>query len=162
MTSYHLRRKDKAMTSDEILDVIIHKNYLTFAMCRDNEPYLITVNYGFDEKKNCFYFHCARNGKKIDFLKTNNRVWGEIILDKGYIKGECDYNYSSVHFSGRVDFIEKPEEKRHALELMIDQMEDDPSSVKKEKINENSLKKVNIGKIEIIESSGKKCENKKG
>ncbi len=47
------------------------------------DKYLASVSYGFDAAEDCFYFHCAPEGKKIDFLRANPLVWGQVLADDG-------------------------------------------------------------------------------
>ncbi len=153
---YHMRRPEKSINEEEMLSVIKAHNHLTFAICMDNEPYLVTVNYGFDENTRCFYFHCGNKGKKIDFLKNNNKVWGQILDDRGYLTGECNYNYCTVQFKGTAHFVENNEDKFKSLGLMIDQMEEDPEKVKNKMLNINKLNGVTIVRIDIKTMTGKK------
>ncbi len=127
-------------------------------MCKDNTPYLVTLTHGYDPEKHAIYFHCAQEGKKIDILKSNNVVWGQALVDKGYVSGKCDHLYATTQFKGAVTFIKDIGEKRHALTTMINQLEAEPEKVINEQINAESLKKVNIGKIDITHLSGKKSE----
>lgn len=127
-------------------------------MSVNDEPYLATLSHGFDEENYCIYFHCAQEGKKIDILKKNNIVWGQALDDEGYVEGACDHLYATAEFRGRVIFLKEKEEKRHALEVMIHALEPNPTKVIKEQITESSLKRVNIGKIEIEYMSGKKAK----
>lgn len=153
---YHLMRIDRAMTDkNEISRVINEQKFMTVAMCKDNEPYLVTVNYSFDESINSFYFHCAKKGKKSDFIKANPLVWGQVLEDMGYVQGECDHTYRTIQFRGRAELISDMDEKRRALELMIEKLEEDPEKCKREFITRNELEKVAIYRIEIIELSGK-------
>ncbi|MHA1728095.1 MAG: pyridoxamine 5'-phosphate oxidase family protein [Promethearchaeota archaeon] len=157
MRKYNLRRKEKAITDENEIFGILKRNLIfTIAICKENEPYLVTMNYAFDKKNMCFYFHCAYQGKKIDFLRANPTVWGQIIEDKGYIKGKCDYSYISIHFSGHVEFIEDITSKQNILSFMIEQFEENPEPVRKQYINNDSLKTVCVGKIAINELTGKK------
>jgi nitroimidazol reductase NimA-like FMN-containing flavoprotein (pyridoxamine 5'-phosphate oxidase superfamily) len=79
---YHIRRKDKEIIEKEILTKILKKaKYVTIAMVKDGEPYLVSLSHGFDEKKGFIYFHSASEGKKLDYLKANPIVWGQAILD---------------------------------------------------------------------------------
>jgi len=65
-----IRRKEKEIKNkDEMIEILKKTKYLTIAMCQDNIPYLVTLTHGYDIKKNTIYFHCAREGKKIDILK---------------------------------------------------------------------------------------------
>ena len=112
-----LRRKEKAIgNTDEMVAILEHTEYITIAMCLDNAPYLATLSHGYDKSRNCLYFHCAQEGKKVDILKQNNAVWGQAMLDKGYVQGACDHLFATTQFRGRVTFVEEMDEKRHALE----------------------------------------------
>jgi hypothetical protein len=154
-----IRRKEKEITDRNKMSAILQKaEYITVAMCKDNEPYLVTLSHGYDRERNCIYFHCAKEGKKIDILMEHNIVWGQALLDKGYVQDACDHLYATTQFMGRVTFVEKYEEKRHALEVMIKELESDPKKVMNEQLTEKSIKGVQIGRIDIEYMSGKKSE----
>jgi len=64
-----MRRKEKEITDkEEMINILENAEYITIAMSRNNEPYLVTLSHGYDRNQNCIYFHCAKEGKKIDFL----------------------------------------------------------------------------------------------
>lgn len=154
-----IRRKEKEIQEKAEIEAILKQSkYITLAMCSQNEPYLVTLSHGYDTNQNCIYFHCAQDGKKIDILKQNDTVWGQALIDHGYVQGKCDHLYSTVQFHGKVSFISEIEEKRNALLVMIKQLENKPDEVIQEQINESSLKRVNIGRIDIDFLSGKKSK----
>ena len=156
MQPYHLRRAEKAITNqDELRAIIEGQKYMTLAMCKDNIPYLVTMNYGYDAEQQCFYFHSAKKGKKIDFLTANPQVWGQVIEDCGYRDDKCDHAFRSIYFEGVVTFVENVEEKSHALRLMIDHLEPDPEPVKERLVVEKRVKAVNIGKVVVSVMTGK-------
>ena len=156
---HEIRRKDKAITDqNEMKKILQQTKYITIAMCRNNEPYLITLSHGYDPEKNIIYFHCASEGKKIDILNKNNVVWGQALIDKGYVEGKCDHLWATVMFRGTVSFLVDATEKRQALEVMIKQLEQNPEQVMKKQITEKSLKRVNIGRIDIDYMGGKKAD----
>jgi len=160
-SNYHLRRQEKEIRNPEKMKAILAAtDYVTIAMCRDNEPYLVTLNHGYDRERNAIYFHCAAAGKKIDFLAANDRVWGQALVDYGYAEGRCDHSFACVHFQGRVSFVADVAEKRHALETMIRQLENEPEKVLAAKVTEASLAKVKIGRIDVDFLSGKSTEEK--
>lgn len=160
MESYHqLRRKEQEIRdSAELKAILAETRYVTVAMCRNDEPYLVTLSHGYDEKRNAVYFHCAFAGKKIDFLKANNRVWGQAFIDRGYVQGKCDHLFTSVQFSGRVSFVADAAEKRRALAVMIRQLERDPDRVLAAKVTDARVEATNIGRIDIEFMSGKRTE----
>jgi len=154
-----IRRKEKAIESKEEMIAILEKcKYITIAMCEDNVPYLVTISHGYDREKNCIYFHCAREGKKVDFLSKNSAVWGQAIEDHGYAEGACDHLYATTQFKGTVTFIEDVKEKEYALGVMINSLEPDPQAVIEEQITEKSVQRVHIGRIDIEYMSGKKAK----
>lgn len=65
--TYHLKRKDLEITDVNIIKKILKSTkYVTIALSMDNKPYLVSLSHGYDEKRNCIYFHCAGEGKKLD------------------------------------------------------------------------------------------------
>ncbi|MGB9834614.1 MAG: pyridoxamine 5'-phosphate oxidase family protein [bacterium] len=159
MKRFHLRRKEKEIESlEEIYEILRSQRYMTVACSKDNIPYLFTVNYAFELEKKLLYFHCAPQGKKLEYISSNPRVWGEVIEDRGYLAGKCDYNYRSVHFQGEAEIVREEKEKILALELLIDQQEPDPESVK-DSLSPEQISKTTIVKIRIRGLSGKKYLN---
>lgn len=153
---YHIRRKDKAIKSERrMLDFLSKQEILTIALSKDGEPYLFTADYGFDRKNMAVFIHCAGRGKKVDYIESNPTVWGQAMEDLGYVKGQCEHRYRCVQFKGRASLVRGLEEKRRALNLMIEQFEDNPEKGKKEFIDSDNLRKVLIIRIDIEELSGK-------
>ncbi len=154
-----IRRKEKEIRDKrEILKILDEAKYITIAMTDTDGPYLVTLTHAYHEEKNAIYFHCANDGRKVDILRRDNRVWGQALLDKGYIQGSCDHLYATAQFKGRVTFVTDPEEKRLALETMIHKNEPDPEPVIKAQVDDESVSRVNIGRIDIDYLSGKKSD----
>jgi len=154
---FHVRRRDREITDSAMLKRILGTaQYVTIAMCKDDQPYLVSLSHGYDEERNCIYFHCAREGKKIDYLRSG-RVWGQALLDHKYHQGECTHLYASVHFSGKVVFVDGLEEKRHALEGMIRKLDSNPEELVA-KLSDERLNQVIVGRIDIEYMTGKKSK----
>ena len=158
--SFHVRRKDREITeSDEMHQVLKATKYVTIALCMEGEPYLVALSHGYDQTRNCLYFHCAPEGKKLIYSKANPQVWGQAVLDFG-VTQECDYAYSSVHFSGKLSLITDLNEKKHAMEVLIRQVSLDPET-KLAKIKPEKLDSTTMGRIDINYISGKSNRHKK-
>jgi nitroimidazol reductase NimA-like FMN-containing flavoprotein (pyridoxamine 5'-phosphate oxidase superfamily) len=154
-----LRRKEKEIADkNEMLAILMDAQYIVIAMCRENTPYLATLSHGYDKDKNCIYFHCAKEGKKIDILSENNLVWGQALVDKGYAHGSCDHLFATTQFMGRVTFIDDIDEKKHALEVMIRALENDPEALMKRQLSADAIEGVQIGRIDVEYMSGKKSD----
>jgi len=163
MKKYHIRRQELEIKSKKTMrEIIAGQECMTIAMCKGKEPYLVTVTYSYDARNQSLYFHCAPVGKKIDYLKANPIVWGQVLEDLGYVTGECEHRYKTVMFRGKAEFITDMNEKRRALGLMIDKLEEKPSEARKRLITQSSLEKVSIVRVKGLELSGKESLRKKG
>lgn len=156
---YHVRRKDKEVKdSVELKKALREAEHVTLAMSLDDEPYLVTLSHGYDEERNCIYFHCAREGKKIDILMENPIVWGQALIDMEYQQGSCDHLFQTTQFRGRVTFIKNIEEKKNALEIMIKQLDENPQTIIEDQMKPTSIQRVQIGRIDIDYMSGKRAD----
>jgi nitroimidazol reductase NimA-like FMN-containing flavoprotein (pyridoxamine 5'-phosphate oxidase superfamily) len=154
---YHMRRKEKEVSDQrELIRVLAEGKYTTVAMCRENEPYLVTLSYGYDAAERALYFHCAQEGQKIGFIKTNPEICGTVIEDRGYRMGECEQGYCSVVYRGRMSIVDDADAKKHGLDILLNHLEDDPSPLRARYFhNEEALKKVCVLKLSISEVTGK-------
>jgi len=154
-----LRRKDKEIIDEgEIKGILREAEHVTIAMSLGDEPYLATLSHGYDEDRDCIYFHCAREGKKVEILRANPRVWGQALVDNGYQQGSCDHLYRTAQFRGKVTFVDDQREKEHALGVMIRHLDEDPERIKREQITPHSTDRILIGRIDIDYMSGKKAD----
>lgn len=157
MTDYHFHHPEKMFTDRaELTEIILGQRLMTLALVQDSEPYLVTMNYGFDPERLCFYFHGAEEGKKLAYMRANPRVWGQVIEDRGYVIGKCDHAYRSVHFSGEVSLLEDEIEKREVLALMIRQMEPDPEPLLQRLLGRPRLAKTVVGRVQVLAMTGKR------
>ncbi|MGD6807490.1 MAG: pyridoxamine 5'-phosphate oxidase family protein [Candidatus Bathyarchaeia archaeon] len=153
--SFHVRRKEREITDQaELQSILKNTKYVTIALCKDNEPYLVALNHGYDQQHSCLYFHCANEGKKLVYAQANSRVWGQAVLDFG-LTDECDYAYTCVHFSGVFSLVTDRDEKWHGLQVLVRQVALNPES-KLAKIKPEKVEKLTIAKIDINYMSGKK------
>ena len=158
--SFHVLRRDREIIESDVLKKILRSSkFVTVALCMGNEPYLVSLSHGYDEERNCVYFHCANEGKKLVFARANNRVWGQAVQEYRVVD-ECDYAYASVHFSGRLFVVDDPVEKWHGMEVLVRQVSPNPE-VKLAKIKPERLGKTTICRIDVEFMSGKRHLNPK-
>jgi len=156
--SYHVRRKDREITDQSEHDRIIAKNkYATLALCHDNEPYIVTLTYGYDAAARTLYFHCSREGLKLDFIRKNPNTCLTIIEDNGFDSKTCNHPYKSLVIRGSVELIDDSESADRTIRLMIDQLEFDGKEKELGKLNadNNFYRELQILKIKIVEITGK-------
>jgi nitroimidazol reductase NimA-like FMN-containing flavoprotein (pyridoxamine 5'-phosphate oxidase superfamily) len=149
-----MRRKEKEITSLEEIEEIVKKaKVCRIGLVDGDEPYILPVCFGYEGK--ALYFHSAPEGRKIDLIRRNNRACFEIDTDVEIVSGEkpCGWTarYRSVIGTGRAVILEKNEEKRHGLGVIMRQYSPDISELHFEKLDS-----VSVVKIEIDRITGKK------
>ena len=126
-----MRRKEKEITDKETIESILHRaNVCRLAMCQDNIPYLVPMNFGY--RDDTLFFHSAWKGRKIDMLKKNDRVCFEVDIDHELVTGDqaCDFSmkFLSIIGYGKASFIEDSEGKRKALDIIMSHYMDAPDA----------------------------------
>ena len=155
---YHLNnRPDREITSaEEIAELLRKGKYVTIGLCRDNEPYVVTLSYGYDSANNVMYFHAAQEGMKMDFLKSNPNVCASIIDDGGYIQDECKHPFKTLIIRGLMCVVDDLEEKKHGMHVLLNHLEQKPSVVQHLKLESEGLfSKMAVLKLAITEIHGK-------
>jgi uncharacterized protein len=159
MKTWHPRHPDKAITDPaELAAVVAGQKFLTLALCAENRPYLVTLSHAYDSERNCLYFHCSPVGRKIDIIRSNPQVYGQVLEDCGYKAGECDHAYRTVQFDGMAEVVADPDEKLAALRRLIEFLEPDPGPVKERNLKAARLESVAIVRVTVTGWSGKKSD----
>lgn len=120
-----MRRHDRALEHKEILDIIQECHVFRIAMVDGGKPYVIPLNFGYTDCGNelTFYFHCAKEGRKLDILRSNPEVCFEMDTRHQLTEGEvpCMYGYlyASVIGEGIVTVLENHDEKAAALTALM-------------------------------------------
>lgn len=151
-----MRRVEKEIKDKKDLIEILKKgNYSVISMCKENEPYIVTLSYGYDESKHALYFHCAKEGQKIDLIKANPSVCGTVIEDNGYEEG-CGQAFRSVVFRGNMITVETIDEKKSGFEILLNQLEKDPITIKNKFFKKDeTYNNSGMLRLDITEISGK-------
>ena len=152
-----MRRSERAIVEqDELAAILRQGRYITLALCRADEPYVVTMSYGYDAEEEALYFHCAHEGLKLDFLRHNPQVCGTVIEDQGYIQGECAHAYRSVVLRGEMRLVNPLEERVHAMEVLLRHLEDEPQTVRASTLQDDAAYgRATILRLDIHEITGK-------
>ncbi len=105
-------RRFKQQVSDETCRKILRDEWrgVLAVHGEDGYPYALPIDFYYDEEKNKIYFHCAKEGHKLDAIRADNRV-SFCVYDKGFRKdGDWALNITSVIIFGRIRIIDDPEE----------------------------------------------------
>jgi hypothetical protein len=122
-----MRRRDREITDTEVIERIIREGrYCTLALADGDQPYAVSLSYGYDAGEGRLYFHAARKGRKLDAIQANPKACATIVAETGYTQGECAHPFESVVLFGTMRLITTDDEKRRAIHALVDHLEDDP------------------------------------
>ena len=80
-----MRRKERQVTDKKRLEQIIEACHcIRVGFFSEGQVYIVPVNFGyvFEDEKYTFYFHSAKEGRKMELIKSNPTVGFE--MDTGY------------------------------------------------------------------------------
>lgn len=132
------RFKQQLPESESIAILEKHTSGVLAVLGDDGYPYTVPLSYVYDHGK--LYFHCGKNGHKIDAIKSNNKASFCVIDCDEIIEKEFTTYYRSVVAFGKVSIMEESPEMDEAIKKLA----------KKYSPNEASEK-------EISESKGRLC-----
>jgi len=68
-----MRRTEKEIENRAEIDSIIRRNQVCrVGLSEQGSPYVVPLCFGYDGES--LYFHCAREGRKLDILRQNDKV----------------------------------------------------------------------------------------
>ena len=143
------------ITDKEIIEQTINESPVCYVgMVDGDDPYVIPMNFGYNN--GTIYLHSGPKARSIDILNRNNKVC--ITFSTGHQltfqhpQVACSYSMKarSVLALGNVRFIESPEEKTKALNIIMKQYSD-----KAFKYSDPAVANVKIWEIKVIQMTCK-------
>ena len=124
-----MRRKDREIVDPARIDeVIAGCDCFRLGLVDAGRAYVVPLNFGYqrEEGQGVFYFHSAREGRKLDVLRRNPEVAFELdtahLLRTGERGCDCSFAFESVMGEGTVQFVEESTAKREALGVIMRHM----------------------------------------
>ena len=119
------KRERQVTDLRQIREILDKGKVLHLGLSVNDEPYVVPMNYGYrmEEDRLTLYLHSAVQGKKLDMIRENPRVFFSIDCDRMPFDGDkpCQYGlvYSSVMGRGTAQIVEDVEEKKQAMSLLM-------------------------------------------
>ena len=119
------RRERQVTDMNEIIKILDRAKVLHLGLVDGDEPYVVPMNYGYEMKdeKLTIWLHGAPQGRKIDLMNKNSKVFFEMDCDITPFEGDvaCRYGitYSSIMGRGTATIVEDTEEKKHGLVMLM-------------------------------------------
>lgn len=149
-----MRRIDREMPAEFAYDVTDRCEYAMLSMTDpEGLPYGLPITIVREE--NTIYFHCARDGFKIQCLRANPQVCLACVCDTHIIEEKFTTEFASAILRGTASEVTDDAEKIHALRLLCQRhtpagMEGFEDAVAR------SLPRTAVWKIAISEITGKR------
>lgn len=149
-----MRRNKQLLTQKETEEILINGKTAILGLSGDEDyPYTVPVNYVYDNGK--IYFHCAKEGHKIDAIKRNNRV-SACVIDKDDVCPEkLTTLFKSVIAFGRARILENEDEIYSSAERLALKYNSDKDFADKE--IEKYFNVLCCVEIDIEHMTGKQC-----
>ncbi len=153
-----MRRKDREITDVKMLNEIIQASDCCRIGMQDGEGvYIVPLNFGYQSVagQNTFYFHSAKEGKKLDLLKQHSLVGFELDTGHSVVRGEkaCDFTflYRSVIGTGSVAEVTDHAEKNIALAAIVEHYGGSSTAA----FSQRELDNVTVLKLTVEQMTGK-------
>ena len=151
------RRERQVTDINEILKILDNSKVLHLGLVDGDEPYVVPMNYGYtyENEKLTIWLHCARQGRKLDVMRVNPKVFFEMEYGITPFEGEvaCKYGitYSSLMGRGVATIVEDVETKKTALTALMK-----AQTGKFFSFEDKMAEVVGVVKIDVIEFTAKR------
>lgn len=121
-----MRRFKQQISDEECKEVLQQeKRGVLSVLGDDGYPYGVPIDFLYDEKDGCIYFHGAKTGHKMDAIRQCDKV-SFCTWDEGYTKpGEWALNIRSVIAFGRIQVVEDPDKVKEICTRLCGKFSDD-------------------------------------
>ena len=150
-----MRRKQQALIQAENEAVLLRNTAGVLAVSGDDGfPYAVPLSYVYVDGK--IYFHCARQGHKLDGIARNEKV-SFCVIDQDQVVPETYTTYfRSVIAFGRACVLKHPDEKRRALQLLAARYAPEDERGRLQEV-EQLFEKICMVRIDIVHMTGKEA-----
>lgn len=149
-----MRRKDREMDEAFALGIADKCEYAVLSMTdTGGTPYCVPISITRDGRD--IFFHCAKEGKKVDAMRGNPEVCIACVGDTRPATDKFTTEFESAVIRGRAEEVLEDAQKIHALRLLCQRhtpanMDHFDAAVRK------SLSRTAVWKVTIREISGKR------
>lgn len=130
-----MRRFKQSLTKEQCEKILRSCTSGTLALSGDNGyPYAVPLSYFYGDSK--IYFHCAKDGHKIDAIKNCPKASFCVIESDGVIPEKFTTAYRSVIAFGQIRIIDSLDEMRRAITMLSDKYSPNMDSERDKEIDE--------------------------
>ncbi len=115
-----LRRADRGITPTEIADILQKGRIGCLGVLGDNDyPYVVPLNYAYDEAGKCLFFHSALEGHKLDAIQAHDKVCFSVTTKAEVLVDAISMKFDSVIAFGKARLVEG-KEKELGIQMLLE------------------------------------------
>lgn len=142
-----MKKYTQEQTKSHVNVVLKNALFCHLGMASNNNPYIVTVNFGYDDEY--IYFHGRQIGKKVDMIAANPNVCFEINYVDKILSNEkaCNWGtkYRSIIGFGKTELLLDDDDRKNALLQIMYKY----SGTKNHEFNEHDFTHVNVYRIKL-------------
>lgn len=153
-----MRRKDREIKDyNKMLKVIENCDCIRIGFQEQEGIYILPLNFGYESKEEqlTFYFHGAKEGKKVELTKEQNIVGFELDTKHELVENKTacgfSYLYQSIIGKGKLEILDTKEEKIQGLTKIMSHYYDKSDWT----FIDQMVNSVNVWKLTVTEWSCK-------
>lgn len=113
--------EENKLTEKEIFELLINEPVGHLGLANEKQPYIVPLNYIYSN--GAVYFHCALEGRKIDYIKINPKACFQVGRYDGLIGSDLpcahNYHYKSIIVEGIIEEVFNQKEKEAVLRGLV-------------------------------------------
>jgi uncharacterized protein len=121
-----MRRVDREVSDRAgLVPILEGADACRLAFAAGGEPYIVTLSFGYEWEGELpvLYFHCAREGRKLEAMRANPRVCFELDTGHELVTGPapCSWGmkYASIVGYGTLSEVTDEAERKTGLDLIM-------------------------------------------
>ncbi len=153
---------------DEIKEILDNATYGTLALCSNNIPYSVPINFVCIDDD--LYFHGSKSGKKMKFIHNNSKASFSVVesysMIQSYFSSDDDLACPATHFfksvciNGDIKIITDYKQKVEVLQALMEKLQ--PEGLYKPLSDEVYKKMINATEVFMLKSDDIKGKVKLG
>lgn len=112
-----MRRHDRQLPETEAWELLADCEYGVLSLCAQDMPYGVPVSPVL--VGHTLYFHCAKQGFKLDLIRANPKAHFTAVQHADVIASEATVDYASVMTWGPIRMVEDEQERLSSLEALV-------------------------------------------
>ena len=151
-----MRRKKQLLSESDSAAILEKGSYGVLSVLGDDGyPYGVPLNYIYEDGK--LYFHCAKEGHKIDAIRREPKASFCVVDSDELVAEEYTTYFRSVIAFGKVEIVEDTAEKRDIITRLAKRFNPSDSEQHRNEAIEREFPPLCILRMKIEYMSGKEA-----